>query len=90
MYFAGRLRKWQATFQLSPLNPGSDVSSWPIAAVRLPGPEGRLTWHSSRSTTWARPAGVDRGGLHGAHVRILDAGLSRTFAELFDGPRLTS
>ncbi len=36
------------------------------------------------------PACVDHGSLHAADKRILVAGLSRTFSELFDGPRLTT
>ena len=49
----------------------------------------QLPWQTSRSTTQAWFAGVDHDNLHGAHSRVLEAGVSRTVSELFDGPRLS-
>jgi hypothetical protein len=66
-----------------------DVGLWPGAALRRTTPDGPVSWQTSRSTTWAWFAGVDHNNLHGAHSRVLEAGSSRTFSELFDGPRLT-
>jgi hypothetical protein len=72
-------------FRSTPLK----VAFWPTAAVRLPESKGQFTWQTSRSTTRAWPAGMDHGSVHGAHLRVLDAGLSRILSELFNGPHLT-
>jgi hypothetical protein len=65
------------------------IPYWPTAADRLPKSEGQLTRRSSCSTSRAWLASsVGHGGLSGADARFLDASLSHTFSELFDGPRL--